>query len=248
MNGYINELYFVNYLNGKKVKNLNIMFLELIENLFKNINKEDIIKSWKNPFSQKTDIFIKINNEIKRISIKSGIKNSIHVEPISEFIHFLIDNKIEKKYIISYLKYHYADGTTNGSGIKRISANEYKKTNQKEIDLLNKRLNNKDLINKVIERFILKGNNDIHLVDALIYGFYNDFIYITKDEIKEIVNNKMNLYSTGVHFGPLSCQPLNRCLNYNPKYEKSRYCIQIKWYSLFDDILEYKNNKILSNI
>lgn len=248
MNGYINELYFVNYLNGKKVKNLNIMFLELIENLFKNINKEDIIKSWKNPFSQKTDIFIKINNEIKRISIKSGIKNSIHVEPISEFIHFLIDNKIEKEYIISYLKYHYADGTTNGSGIKRISANEYKKTNQKEIDLLNKRLNNKDLINKVIERFILKGNNDIHLVDALIYGFYNDFIYITKDEIKEIVNNKMNLYSTGVHFGPLSCQPLNRCLNYNPKYEKSRYCIQIKWYSLFDDILEYKNNKILSNI
>lgn len=248
MNGYINELYFVNYLNGKKVKNLNIMFLELIEKLFKNINKEDIIKSWKNPFLQKTDIFIKINNEIKRISIKSGIKNSIHVEPISEFIHFLIENKIEKYYIISYLKYHYADGTTNGSGIKRISANEYKKTNQKGIDLLNKRLNNKELINKVIERFILKGNNDIHLVDALIYGFYNDFIYITKDEIKEIVNNKMNLYSTGVHFGPLSCQPLNRCLNYNPKYEKSRYCIQIKWYSLFDDILEYKNNKILSNI
>ena len=79
-----------------------------------------------NPFSQKTDIFIKINNIKKRISIKSGIKNSVHVEPISEFIHFLIENNIEKKYIISYLKYHYADGTTNGSGIKRVSISEYK--------------------------------------------------------------------------------------------------------------------------
>src|SRR5699024_10050092 len=122
-------------LNGKKVKNLNIMYLEMIESLFGNINLEDKILAWKNPFLQKTDLFIKINNETKRISVKSGIKNSIHVEPISEFIHFLIGNNIERKYIISYLKYHYADGTTNGSGLKRLSAEEYKKENQREIDL-----------------------------------------------------------------------------------------------------------------
>ena len=88
MKGYINEIYIVNYLNGRKVKDLNILYLEMIETLFKNISSEDRIKSWKNPFLQKTDVFIKIRNETKRISIKSGIKNSFHVEPISEFIHF----------------------------------------------------------------------------------------------------------------------------------------------------------------
>ena len=56
MNGYLTEQYIVNYLNGKKVKNLNIMYLEMIENLFGNINLEDKILAWKNPFLQKTDL------------------------------------------------------------------------------------------------------------------------------------------------------------------------------------------------
>ena len=247
MNGYFIEQCIVNYLNGRKIKDLNILHLEMIESLFTNILSDDIIISWKNPFKQKTDLFIKINGETKRISVKSGIKNSVHVEPISEFIHFLIENNIEREYIISYLKYHYADGTTNGSGLMRYSSEEYKKNHQNDIDLLNKRLNNKQLITKIIDRFILKGNNDTHSIDAIMYGSYDDFIYITKDEIIEIILNKINIYSTGVHFSTLSCQPMNRCLNYNPKYEKNRFCVQIKWYNLFDDIIEYKNNK-LSNL
>ena len=244
MNGYFIEQCIVNYLNGRKIKDLNILYLEMIESLFTNILSDDIIISWKNPFKQKTDLFIKINGETKRISVKSGIKNSVHVEPISEFIHFLIENNIEREYIISYLKYHYADETTNGSGLMRYSSEEYKKNHQNDIDLLNKRLNNKQLITKIIDRFILKGNNDTHSIDAIMYGSYDDFIYITKDEIIEIILNKINIYSTGVHFSTLSCQPMNRCLNYNPKYEKNRFCVQIKWYNLFDDIIEYKNNKL----
>lgn len=245
MNGYLIEQFIVNYLNSKRVKDLNIMYLELIESLFENINQEDKIIAWINPFKQKTDLFIKINNQIKRISVKSGIKNSVHVEPISEFIHFLIENNIERKHIINYLKYHYADGTTNGTGFKRISALEYKKENQNEIDLLNKQLNNESLITKAIDRFVLRGKNDIHSIDAIIYGNHNDFIFINQKEIKEIILNKINTYSTGVHFSTLSCQPMNRCLNYNPKYEKNRFCVQIKWYNLFDDILEYKNNLLI---
>ena len=45
MKGYINEIYIVNYLNGRKVKDLNILYLEMIETLFKNISSEDRIKS-----------------------------------------------------------------------------------------------------------------------------------------------------------------------------------------------------------
>ncbi len=248
MLGYTNELVFVNYLDGRKVKDLNIMFLELIEALYENLSPNDIILSWKNPFRQKTDIFIKINDCKKRLSLKTGIKNSVHMEPISEFISFLIKNGIPRQQIINYLRYQYADGTTNGTGDIRISVEEYKKNHQKEIDEINSYLNNEQILLKAINRFILKGNNDINEIDALVYGTNDDFIFITKEEIKEIILTKCNLYSTGVHFGPLSCQPMNRCLNYNKKYENLRYCVQIKWYSLFDDILEYKNKKLIDKV
>ena len=29
--------------------------------------------------------------------IKKGVKNSVHTEPISEFVHFLIENKVERE-------------------------------------------------------------------------------------------------------------------------------------------------------
>ena len=44
----------------------------------------------------------------------------------------------------------------------------------------------------------------------------------------------------------MTVQPKNRCLNYNTKYKKDRYCIQIKWYNLFDDIIENMNNKVIN--
>lgn len=248
MNGYSNELNFVNYLNGHKVKKLNIMLLELIEALFDNVNEDDVITAWKNPFKQKTDIFIKINNIKKRISIKTGSKNSVHMEPISEFIHFLIDNNVSKESVVEYLRYQYADSSTNGTGKIRISSEEYKKTNQDKLDKLNEELNQKYILSKAVDRFVLKGNNDIYYIDALIYGTVNDFLFLTKSEIKEVVLSKINFYATGIHFGPLFCQPMNRCLNYNVKYDKLRFCVQIKWYSLLDDILEYKNKKLKEEI
>lgn len=65
--------------------------------------------------------------KMKGISIKKGYKNSVHVERISDFIHFLIENNIDREIVTEYLKYHYADGSTNGKGIKRLSVEEYKK-------------------------------------------------------------------------------------------------------------------------
>ena len=221
------------------------MFRKLLYDLYGTINDNSLITCWKNKLPQKSDIFIKINGRIKGISLKKGIKNSINVERITDFIHFLIENNVDRKNIISYLKYHYADVTTNGKGVNRLSVEEYKKGNQQSIDELNKQLNDKKLLNKAIDKFILRGNNSNYYIDAIVYGEVNDFIWVLKDDIKKIVLSKRNIYSTSVHFGPIICQPKNRCLNYNPKYEKERYCVQLKWYNLNDDIIELMNNKII---
>lgn len=238
INGIQNEIEFVNYLNKRYVYELNPMFFDFILELFGDIKKDDLIFCYKNKLPQKADIFISINGIVKGVSIKKGVKNSIHVEGISSFISFLISNHVKREVIIEFLKYHYADGTTNGSGIHRMDSNEYKKDNQENIDLINETFCDEVLIKKIIDRCIIRGRNSNCDIDAIIYGVVDDFIWIKKDDIYKIISDNKNIYSTGLHFGSLFCQPMDRCINRNPLYEKKRYCIQIKWYNISDDIIK----------
>lgn len=170
ISGFKNEFEFNNQLNNKHVLDLNILFRDFIDDLFNNPNEDSTIYSYIDNDKKKYDIVIIINDIVKRISIKKGIKNSVHVESISNFIHFLIKNKISRNSVIEYLKYQYADGTTNGSGINRLTASEYKLHNQDKIDNINKELNNINILSKAIDRFIIKGNISSIEKDALIYG------------------------------------------------------------------------------
>lgn len=245
INGFQNELEIKRELDNKIVKELNPMYRSFIEDLFSNINDSDLINCIIDDSNKKHDIIISIENEKKYISIKKGIKNSVHVEGISSFIHFLIQNHVKRNVVIEYLKYHYADGTTNGTGINRLSAEEYKKENQEKIDMINAEINNKGLLIKVIDRFILKGNISDKSIDAILFGVNDDFIWIKKEDIIKVILSKKDVYSSAVHFGPLTIQPLDRCLNYNPKFDKRRFCVQVKWYNLADDIIEFMNNRYM---
>lgn len=246
INGFQNELEICNELNNKYVYELNPMYRSFIEDLFSNINDYNLIKCVIDDSSKKYDIIISIENEKRYVSIKKGIKNSIHVEGISSFIHFLIQNHVKKDVVIEYLKYHYADGSTNGTGINRLSAEEYKKNNQEKINMINHEINNEYLLMKVIERFVLKGNISDKMIDAILFGVNDDFIWIKKEDIIKVILSKKDVYSSVVHFGPLTIQPLDRCLNRNSKYEKRRFCIQVKWYNLADDIIENMNESYMT--
>ncbi len=247
VNGFQNELEITRELNGKLVNELNPMYRDFIEDLFQVVNENDLIKCVIDESNKKYDIIISIKEEKRYVSIKKGIKNSVHVEGISSFIHFLIQNHVKREVVIEYLKFHYADGTTNGTGINRLSAEEYKKDNQEKIDMINTEINNKNLLMEAIDRFILKGNISDTKIDAILFGVNDDFIWIKKEDIIKVILSKVDVYSSAVHFGPLTIQPLDRCLNYNPKYEKRRFCIQVKWYNLADDIIEFMNNRYMDN-
>ena len=99
-------------------------------------------------------------------------------------------------------------------------------------------INNTKLLEKAINRFVLQGNNSLYEVNAIIYGVLEDFIWITNEEIKYIMKKHKNNYSSAIHFSGLTIQPMARNLNYNLKYEKDRYKIQVKWYNISDDIIE----------
>lgn len=243
--GFQNEDEFVNCMNNKKICEIDYNLRLFLEDLYGLVNDNDVVRCYKSDALYKYDIIIEINDKVKRISIKKGVKNSVHTEPISEFIHFLILNKMPREMVINFLKYHYADGTTNGNGSNRISVSEYKKNHQSEIDEINDFLNQKNILIKAINRFVIKGRNSIYKIDAIIYGVPDDFIWIKRKEIYRVLLSKRNNYSTSVHFSSLTYQPLNRCLNKNPKYERDRYISQLKWYNLGDDIIEDMNCDVM---
>ena len=133
--------------------------------------------------------------------------------------------------------------------------NTCKKYNIKPIIGLELDIDDKKIYEKFISKFDKITDNSLNIISEIKYDpneidkerfllSMNDgnYVYITLSKF-----SKINDYSTAVHFGPMTIQPKNRCLNYNYKYEKDRYCIQIKWYNLFDDIIENMNNKIIKS-
>ena len=247
MNGKNNEFNFVLAINRKKITEINVLLQELIRVLFPEITPSSEIKAWKNHYKQKTDVLIKVGNTIKKISIKMGSRNSVHVEHVSTFIEFMRLNNIPEEVINNYLYYHYGDDTLDGSGVKRLDSSLLKDKYKREIDEINLYFNNKKLIIKAIDRFVLKGLVFHDYVDAIVVGTPDDFLFIKRDEVYKIILDKKDKYCSAPHFGPLVCQSFGRCLNYNKRYEWNRNFVQVKWYSLFDDIVEHMNKQSLKS-
>lgn len=243
--GYQNEFLIALEFNNKKIKELNPMLREVIDDLFPDYDKDLIIKSWRNHINnQKGDILIKVNNKIKTISIKKGSKNSVHVESLESFKKLLEESGVKEKIIYYYELFHY--GVDKNDYRKILSSKEYVKQNKRKIRKINKYFS-KINIDKIINRFILTGNNSNYEIDGIIYGTPNDFLWINKKDITQIIKNTINRESSTIHIGCLYIQPLNRCINNNKKYMWCRDFIQVKWYSLFDDIIKYKNDIIIKN-
>jgi len=142
------------------------------------------------------------------------------------------------KLIKKVLLFQYGDGTMNGTGINRLSSSDYYLNNKENIDEINNFFKSEIFIKKAVDRFVIYGNNSNTPIDAIIYGVVNDYVWITRDEIINIHLKHRLINHKGISIGGLFYQPMNRCLNYNKKYEKERHCIQIKWYHLSDDIIE----------
>lgn len=232
--GYQNEIDFINYLNNKKYKDVNILFQELLSKLYSNIEQEDIIVAYKYGRYAKVDIVININGVEKGISIKSGMCNSVHVEPIDKFVSFL--ENLGFKETDKLQRYLYSDGTNNNTGVQRQSSEEYRLENYKNIEIINSDLSQYN--NILTNRFLI--NSDVNYrvnVDAFIFGYLDDFLWVSKDEVlKYLAETK--IISNSVHVNNLFIQNWNKNLKYNPRYEYCRNYIQVKWYSIFDDIIK----------
>ncbi len=244
--GFQNEYDYVELFNNKHLYELDNNSQTFLKELFGDvIDNNEQIKSWKNKMHQKADIFIKYKNYIKNISLKCGNSNSIHGESIEDFKRYLEQLKIPYKVIEKYVSYHYGyardvDGNIDFS--KSLSGEEYKKIYQKEIDIFNNSINKTRIIVDMVDRFIVRGRNSDYDIDALVCGTVDDYVWINKYDLYDLILSKRCFDYTSPHIACMTIGPKKRNLNRDSKNAKDRYIVCIRWNFIRESIIEFKNN------
>ena len=244
--GFQNEYDFVELFNNKYLYELDDNSQTFLKELFGDvIDSNEKIKSWKNRIMQKTDIFIKYKNHIKNISLKCGNSNSMHGESIEDFKRYLEQLKIPYNTIEKYVSYHYGYARNDDGNIdfsKSLSSEEYKKIYQKEIDIFNKSINKTRIIVDMIDRFIVRGRNSDYDIDALVCGRINDYVWIMKYDLYDLILSKRSLEYTSPHIACITIGPKKRNLNRDSKNAKDRYIVCLRWNFIKEDIINYNNS------
>lgn len=245
--GYQNELDFVELFNNKYLYELDVNSQKFLKELFEvDINNDEVIKSWKNKMLQKTDIFIKYGNKIKNISLKCGNSNSMHHEQIQEFERYLHKIGIPYNIINIYLGYHYGYKKSNDGIIdysKRLSSEQYKELYQDEINTFNYAINKTKIIIDMVDRFVIRGRNSDYDIDALICGTIDDYVWIMKYDLYDLILSKRCLNFTSPHIACMTLGPKKRNLDGNSNNRKDRYQLCVRWNFIREDIIYFRKNK-----
>lgn len=237
--GFSNEENIANYLNNQKFFNLNENMQNFLCFIFeRQISANETILSdltqkieGKNP---KPDIWIKISNEIKLVSVKEGSGNSVHQEPFKDFCKFLEDINVSEETVNHLKLYHYGDDTLDGNGEARLSTSDIKTKYQSKILSVNTELNSPDTLIKILYRVLFAGvfKKPI-IVDAVYHGSVDNGVYANREEIIDYLIDNANVSEmSGIRFSELTYQPWTRDQHRTAAHPERRYVMQVKWGSM----------------
>jgi hypothetical protein len=240
MTGFQNEDNIINYLNTTSFNDLNIIHQKFILDINKGKKPQKIFAN-KYGGPNKADIGVTIDDNEYLFSIKKGTGNSVHQEPLEDFIKFLKENYEDNNDFFDSLRFFiWGDGTLNGTGNKsdRIDAPKFKKLYPNHIKIIQNYLNkHKDVL---IDRFVISGVKSTKNADFLWYGESIDGIMISKEDMLTIINS---CTKKPLSLGILTFQSWNRNIKPDGKSENKRGVIQLKWGTLKMDILNFYNDK-----
>lgn len=230
--GFMNEKKFAKIIDKNKIKDLNVNIQNLIYAIFKDIEEDDTVECWTSKYFEKADIKIKINNEIKGVSIKTGKYCSMHQESTESLYPFFRRIGIEEKIMKSLDS--FLIGKVND---KRVDAITYIFHNYEEIKKIKDSLNNYYIKVNLILRFLFLGTEKQNYgCDAIIYGIPNSFLWATKEEILEYLINYANSHEIFIRFSALNLKSYDRNLRNNEEKKTKQNEIQIKWNTIKIDL------------
>lgn len=244
--GFRNEELIFLELNGKRFGKINPNLQEFLEfAVNRKIEKNEKIMASRVGGQHKADLNIVVGSDRFTISVKIGKGNSVHQEPVEEFLNHLskefnITNDI-KNAIRFFI---WGDGTLNGSGNKkdRMTATEIKRRHPDIITKL--RTFFKKYRRALIERFVIKGPKSRFSPDLIYYGTANRGLWARTENILNFLSAEENEARSTVPIGRLTFQAWNRAIKEGTRSEHKRGVIQLKWPTLKKDLKYLKRGKI----
>ena len=124
-NGFEFENEFINTINCKKINEIPLNIRSCLKQMFDGVEDENscFFATHCDPRG-KPDVEITFKNQKHYISLKTGSATIVHAENIDIFISKLEKLGISKSTIEIIKKFQYGDGTTDGTGTKRLSYEE----------------------------------------------------------------------------------------------------------------------------
>lgn len=233
MNGFENEKQIIEILNSEEFDGLS----EALKKVLIKINKGQIpesISAKRYAGTDKADLSVVLDKKEYYLSVKKGTGNSIHQEPIEDFIKFLQLNFEDDETVFNDLRHFiWGDKTLDGTGNieDRIGAVKYKKEYPDRI------INIQSYFDKykkeLLKRFLITGAVSDKKPDYLFYGTKDKCKTISDDEMLDFV---LSIKKKPISLGVLTFQAWNRNINGGDKSEHKRGQIQLKWGGLEKDI------------
>lgn len=240
MTGFQNEDNIINYLNTTPFDDLNEIHQKFILDINNGIKPQKILAT-KYAGANKADIGVTIDDTEYLFSIKKGSGNSVHQEPLEEFITYLKDEVEDDEEFFNSLRFFiWGDGTLDGTGDKkyRIDAPKFKKLYPNHVSIIQNFLNkHKDIL---VDRFVISGVKSNKSANFLWYGESINGIMISKEDMLTIINGATK---KPISLGILTFQAWNRNIKPDGKTEDRRGVIQLKWGTLRNDILNFYDRK-----
>ena len=238
--GILNEEKMCETINDKKFDDLNQNLQYFMYYLFPRIDKSKKIKCFQTENFTKPDICISQEKELKFVSLKYGQSETLHNENIQTFVKFLKECGISDYTIETYLLYHYGDGTTDGTGKRRLSSIQVRFMYDERIRKMNDEFNkSKDFIKKVADRVMFQGvNPDASKAEFIYHGDKDYGVFVSRNQyMRHIEKKNWDFMQTCVHIGPFVVRPHARYSNKEILNEDHRHTVVINYPRFVQDLL-----------
>ena len=246
-NGFDNETQILEALDGKRVCDLNKNLTEFLKFLCSgSCSEEDIIMCRKEGGANKSDLIVRIGSRRPvRVSVKKGRANSVHQEPLDEFIAYIRKEFNASEQLCNDIRgFIWGNGTLNGTGEKedREGVSELKRSMPNSIRRI--RIFLKEHKRNLVERFLVVGLKSSRTPDIIYYGDPNDGLWAWFDEVLDFLCHERNeARRAALPVGGLTLQAWGRANSEGSGSDRNRGVVQSKWPSLKNHLKEIMHNK-----
>lgn len=244
-NGFDNEECLRSALNGNKVTDLNSNLKEFINFLSEDFTKKDTISCEKEAGANKSDLVIRIGSKGPfRVSVKKGQANSVHQEPIEDFISYIKSEfGADEELCNDFKQFIWGNGTLNGTGKKedREGVPQLKKSMSRGIERMRCFLEKHK--RALVTRFLIEGLKSTKRPDAVYYGTPNDGLWAWFDKAIDFLCDKENESKSVLPVGGLTFQAWNRAIKEGSVSDKKRGDVQSKWTAVEKHLRKIMNEK-----